>query len=136
MSFRYHVRTGLLEQVIRPAEGDVPTMYRSIALGYSGHLAALNDPDSERLIGMGPIPRGTWRMSAPRDHAQLGHYAIPLTPSDETDTHGRTGFYVHGDSKYRNQSASHGCIVLDLHAREELGAAIDRGDVTFEVVAD
>lgn len=125
-----------MEQVFPPSAGDLTPLYRSIGLGYSGHGDAVNDPARVAEKNLGPIPPGRWRMGGPRDHAGLGHYVIPLTPADGTMTHDRDGFYIHGDTKYRDRSASHGCIVMELRAREELGEGIDRGDVELEVLPE
>ncbi len=33
-----------------------------IETGYSGSLTNKNNPDREHVRGMGPIPRGTWKI--------------------------------------------------------------------------
>jgi hypothetical protein len=49
-----------------------------------------------------------------------------LTPEDGTDTHGRGGFLIHGDSLQHTGSASHGCIILPRPTRMEIAASEDR----------
>ncbi len=74
----------------------------------------VSDP---RLKGKGPIPPGTWwlqpeeisptnffrRNFDPRDS---GEYRVRLYPSEETETYGRTNFFLHGGEK----PGSAGCI--------------------------
>jgi hypothetical protein len=60
-----------------------------------------------------------------------GPLSIPLTPMPGTNTFGRTGFYIHGDNKARNQSASEGCIVLDSGPRQKIASC---GGGTLQVV--
>ncbi len=38
----------------------------------------------------------------------------------KTDTHDRSGFFIHGDNSKKNESGSEGCVVAELEFREEL----------------
>ena len=90
--------------------------------GYSGHGVYVNDAASEHLPGRGPIPRGLWYVGTPIRHERLGPVAIRLVPDHGWDVPGgRSGFYIHGDNREANQTASSGCIVLDKGARDFIG---------------
>lgn len=99
-----------------------------LARGYSGKPGAVNDPDREGEVAVGPIPRGMWRLGKPITHASLGPVAIPLRPVavvngevvQQTKRLGRSGFYIHGDNSHGNQSASNGCIILPRAIRDAI----------------
>lgn len=88
-----------------------------VSTGYSGWGSAKNDPQSERVAGWGPIPRGRWALGARFDSQTHGSVCFRLAPRTGTDTFGRNGFLIHGDSGNHAGCASHGCIVLDRIAR-------------------
>lgn len=89
-----------------------------IGKGYSGQPPYVNDGHAEALKARGPIPRGRYRVFRPFDHVRLGPCVFYLEPKGEV--YGRSGFFIHGDNSLRNQSASHGCIILDKPARLKL----------------
>ena len=89
----------------------------AIARGYSGFGRDQNDPDAEGKAGRGPIPRGIWKIGAPVHHIRLGPLSFPLEPVGH-DAYNRTEFFVHGDNRRGDRSASTGCIVLDWQSRE------------------
>lgn len=91
-------------------------------LGYSGHGEGLNNPELEAVEGVGPIPRGRWRVLRvwPR-HPHLGPLALQLDPVGH-DAHGRTEFFIHGDNALLNKTASHGCIILPRSFRAYLAS--------------
>jgi hypothetical protein len=99
--------------------------------GYSGHGEGVNNPAMQHIPRVGPIPQGRWTVGAPRDSARVGPFALPLTPEDGTVTFGRTAFLIHGDNRHRDQSASHGCIILPRVIRE---AIWDSSDTALEVI--
>ena len=84
---------------------------------YSGFPPYKNDPGAEEMIGLGPIPRGTYVCGQPEDSESLGPHVISLTPTKWTATHGRAGFFIHGDSVAHAGLASHGCVILDRATR-------------------
>lgn len=88
-----------------------------VARGYSGKGSAINAGDFEKVIATGPIPRGLWRIDPAIVHVRLGKIAIPLRPQGH-DAHGRSGFYIHGDNRFGDRSASSGCIILSKAVRE------------------
>lgn len=116
------------------AEGENP---RIIARGYSGHPPYVNDAKAEALKARGPIPRGVYRVSHPWDHVRLGPVSFFLDPDPANLMHGRSGFFIHGDNQYGNNSASHGCIILPRKARDEvatLRAQAGRMGLILEVI--
>lgn len=123
LAWTYAQKTGELQQ-----DGE------HVATGYSGAAEARNNPEMQNIPNLGPIPRGDWTISGPpidtRDH---GPYVLRLQPEPETETHGRVGFLMHGDSKAHPGTASHGCIILPLAVREQVWQS---GDRDLEVVAE
>lgn len=97
------------------------------AFGYSGFGEDKNNPDSEAKPGLGPIPRGKWRIGPAHDHPHLGPCVMNLFPVDH-DAHGRTAFRIHGDNV--THDASHGCIILGPDIRHLIR---DSGDAELYV---
>jgi type VI secretion system (T6SS) effector TldE1-like protein len=122
-SWTYSQTTGELQQ-----DGE------HVATGYSGTGAGKNNPVMQNVPNVGPIPRGNWTITGPpadtRDH---GPCVLRLEPAAETDTRGRSGFLIHGDSKAQPGTASHGCIILPRAVRELLWQS---GDHDLEVRAE
>lgn len=96
-----------------------------IGTGYSGRGDGyLNNPAAEHLVGKGPIPRGIWGIGVPQNHPRLGPHSIPLWPENGWEVPGgRSGFFIHGDNKAANKTASSGCIVLPRRLREFISGA-------------
>lgn len=107
----------------------LPTMPQAVA--YSGHGAGLNNPALERVAGVGPIPRGKWKIVRWEDHhGDLGPQVAILAP-DGWDAHGRSFFRIHGDDEAMNHSASDGCIIASRAIRDAWRAT---GEMFFTVV--
>jgi Protein of unknown function (DUF2778) len=103
-----------------------------VATGYSGSGEGKNNPQLERAPNVGPIPAGDWTISGPpANTAEHGPYVLKLNPSEETETFGRDGFLMHGDSKEHPGAASKGCVILPRSAREQVW---NSGDRDLEVV--
>lgn len=102
------------------------------AVGYSGHGSGKNNPDMQSAPRAGPIPAGRYAIGKPYDTTAHGPHVLRLTPLDGTDTFGRSGFLIHGDSRARPGTASIGCIILDRATREAIARS---GDAEIEVVA-
>lgn len=100
-----------------------PVLYR----GYSGAGRGKNNPSMQAAVGVGPIPRGRWRVTSKVDHPHLGPCTLVLEPEPGTDTCGRSAFRIHGDSIARPGEASHGCIILPRVVREAVWSSGDRG---------
>lgn len=115
-------------------EGENP---RILARGYSGHPPYVNDGKAQALKARGPIPRGRYRVSHPWDHVRLGPVSFYLDPDPANAMMGRSGFFIHGDNKYGNRTASHGCIIIGRPARQEvatLRATAGRKGLVLEVI--
>lgn len=106
---------------------------RLVATGYAGAPGFVNDPDADHLRNKGPLPRGLYLIQL-RPHQRFAPPALYLAPWPETEMHGRSGFWIHGDNARLNRSASSGCIILDRNARARIRALIHVDD-TLEVVS-
>lgn len=105
-----------------------------MARGYSGDRAHFNDPAAETMRGEGPIPTGMYTIGDPQDPVgHLGPIAMPLIPNAETDTHGRSAFFMHGDNTAANHTASHGCIIMGRVIRQHV---LDSPEDQLLVVAE
>ena len=107
----------------------------AFARGYSGFGPDQNDPDAEGKAGRGPIPRGVWKIGAPVHHIGVMSDRLeresersepdmvyrtsnfPLQPVGH-DAYHRSEFFIHGDNRRGDKSASTGCIVLNRPTRE------------------
>lgn len=69
-----------------------------------------NNPDFVRDVGRGALPPGDYSIGPAFISAQSGRATMRLTPQAGTDTYGRSGFEIHGDSINHPGAASHGCI--------------------------
>lgn len=109
-----------------------------LARGYSGHddgdgipepTDGKNDPSKQGVRGVGPIPVGHYTIGPP----EPGHggYTLRLHPKPGTDTLGRSGFLIHGDSIKNPGTASLGCIIIPRGARMKVWTS---GDHDLEVV--
>lgn len=99
---------------------------RTPVQGYSGFDLGKNNPVLERVHDVGPIPKGNYTIGPPFDSPEHGPLAMRLTPDDDTDTFGRGGFLMHGDSLEHPGEASHGCIIMPRFVRQAVAASADR----------
>lgn len=101
--------------------------------GYSGagypSEGFRNNPDATSIRAKGPIPQGKYIIGELQDGGHLGPNVMHLEPMLGTNTHGRSGFYIHGDNS--RHDASHGCIILGPAIRKLIGIS---GDNVLEVV--
>jgi hypothetical protein len=126
MTWRYEQSTGRL--------------WRLVATGYSGYDPdpktqgeageGKNDPSDEAVRSVGPIPRGRWYFEGPPMDTH-GPFVLRILPRAGTDTHGRSGFLLHGDSIRSPGQGSHGCIVMPRSVRVAVWAS---RDMDLEVV--
>jgi Protein of unknown function (DUF2778) len=91
-----------------------------LATGYSGIGEGKNNPAMEGIVDVGPIPQGSFRITELWNSPTLGPDACQLEPEPGTNTFGRSGFYIHGDSIQHPGLASHGCIILPPGIRQKL----------------
>lgn len=99
-----------------------------IGIGYSGHGAGVNNPEMQDQPDVGPIPQGFWSIGPSFGSPTKGPVVCDLTPLPLTNTFGRSGFMLHGDSiEFAGQEeASHGCIIMSRLVRETVAASGDR----------
>jgi hypothetical protein len=123
LAWTYAQKTGELQQDGTP-----------VAIGYSGSGAGKNNPAMEHVRDVGPIPQGEWTIAGPPvDTPQHGPYVLTLKPAADTQTFGRSGFLLHGDSKESPGCASQGCVIMPRSVREQVWKS---GDVELEVVSE
>lgn len=97
-----------------------------IGFGYSGRGAGKNNPESQSLENVGPIPEGYYKIGEPHDSVTHGPFVLTLTPDPQNNMHGRTDFLIHGDSVIQPGTASKGCIVLPRSVREDIAKSYDK----------
>ena len=98
-----------------------------VSNGYSGAGRGKNRTDYESVPDQGPIPRGEWTIvSLTVEETEHGPYVLRLAPSGQTNTFGRSGFLIHGDSLQHPGEASKGCIILPRPIRERIWQSGDR----------
>ncbi len=110
LSCEYHQSSGQL--ICRDANGN-PIVSGT---GYSGAGWDRNNPNAQCVANLGPIPQGAYAMGAAYDTADHGPEVIPLSPINNTNTCGRSGFLIHGDNS--THTASQGCIIMDKSVRD------------------
>lgn len=104
-----------------------------LAIGYAGKGSDKNNPASEEVRGLGPIPIGVYDMVLPPvDTDTHGPCVIWLTPDPSNDMMGRSGFGIHGDSFTHWGQASDGCIIMPHFARERMAEIGGRVQVVAE----
>jgi Protein of unknown function (DUF2778) len=86
--------------------------------GYSGFGEGKDNPDQEQIHDIGPIPKGVYEIGPQHDTDTHGPHVMSLTPEPGTNTFGRDGFLIHGDSVEHPGAASHGCIILPRNVRD------------------
>jgi hypothetical protein len=119
VSWIYRQRTG---ELCRELEGGLAILGH----GYSGIHKGKNNPDMEHIKGIGPIPCGEYDVIGPPTSSVIrGPYVLGLLPTENTDTHNRFGFLIHGDSVANPGLASHGCIILRKNLREAIWTSND-----------
>jgi Protein of unknown function (DUF2778) len=105
-----------------------------VSTGYSGCGEGKNNAEMQAVENMGPIPQGQWIIvGRPTNTAEHGPYVLQLQPCAGTDTFGRSGFLMHGDSIEKPGCASRGCVIMPRTVREQVWTS---GDVDLEVVAE
>jgi hypothetical protein len=102
---------------------------KSVSRGYSGRARGKNNPALQGVRGVGPIPRGRYKIGAPYNSKNVGPYTLPLDAIDAKpgdDIHqetGRSAFRIHGDSIRAPGTASKGCIILPRAIRQQIWAS-------------
>jgi hypothetical protein len=111
--------------------GELSRDGKAVSRGYSGKGRGKNNPAVQGERGVGPIPRGRWRIVERYDSAAVGPatlrlHAADATPDDTHDATGRGAFRIHGDSIRAPGSASSGCIILPRAIRDLIWRSGDR----------
>lgn len=107
MTWQYAQKTGVLSHNNDP-----------LATGYSGFDDGKNNPAAQDQPNVGPIPQGSWTIQKPAyDSSDHGPHVMRLLPKPGTQTFGRSGFLMHGDSIQHAGSASHGCVIMSRLVR-------------------
>lgn len=115
----------------RSSTGDLFHNGALIGHGYSGHPPHVNDVAAQYVENVGPIPEGTWTVTAMEEHSDKhGPFVLTLTPSADTVLNGRQGgtFRMHGDSLNNPGYASEGCIIMPRPVRELVWQLAQQGD--------
>lgn len=97
-----------------------------VAVGYSGFGAGKNNPRVQHIPNVGPVPVGRYEISRAFHSQADGVVCMHLTPKEGTNTYGRGGFLIHGESPSNDGDASRGCIVLSRPVRLLIDASEDR----------
>ncbi len=114
--------------------GELQKDGKLVATGYSGAGVGKNNPEMQKIHNVGPIPEGDWKIVGPPvNTAEHGPFVLKLEHTTDTQTFGRSGFLVHGDSKESPGCASQGCVILPRAVREQVW---NSGDRDLEVVAE
>lgn len=99
------------------------------AHGYSGRGEGKNNPQSENVEDVGPIPKGYYRINGYNNHK--GPLTVILEPIAGTNTYGRSAFRIHGDNSATMGNSSKGCIVINgAHLRQNI---LNSGDTVLVV---
>lgn len=101
-------------------------------VGYAGCGDGKNNPAMQAIHNVGPLPVGRYLVGAPMDDPRVGRYALYLEPAPSNEMFGRSLFYIHGDNRAANGTASEGCIILPFTARQAIWHS---GDHHLEVVS-
>lgn len=96
-----------------------------VVQGYSGRGTGLNNPTAQSMRNTGPIPQGTYNATAVTK--SKGPNTVVLQPTSGTNTFGRDNFRIHGDNKKMNNTASHGCIIIEPTVRQSISKQVKSG---------
>ena len=107
-----------------------------VTTGYAGNGAGFNNSDLQSKYNEGPINQGGYTIGQQGNYTfRNGHTvrnSLPLAPDPGQYMYGRTGgYFMHGDNKAHNHTASDGCIVTDLPTRNSVARS---GDTRLIVV--
>lgn len=103
--------------------------------GYSGFGIGKNNPAMQGVSNVGPLPIGSYKIEQAHDSSIHGPLAMRLTPLSGTDTLGRSGFMIHGDSVKDPGTASHGCVIEDRATREAIASFAANDNAILHVVS-
>lgn len=107
-----------------------------LGCGWSGNGNGKNNPEMQHFVGIGPLPRGIYKMIDPVKHPRLGYFAIKLMPNSENEMFGRNDFWIHGPSlsAFNHGQESKGCPIADRLLREKIWLLSKKGELAFVVI--
>jgi hypothetical protein len=115
---RYAISSGLLE-VFSYVDGENERCVYETH-GYAGRNQCKNSPACISRRGVGPLPVGRYLVTPVAQHPGLGPDVLALEPDATNVMFGRSGFYIHGDSRQHPGNSSSGCIILPRSSRMAL----------------
>ncbi|WP_159280992.1 tlde1 domain-containing protein [Rahnella variigena] len=99
-----------------------------VETGYSGSLTNKNNPYRQQVKGLGPLPRGTYRIAG---HSTSKGPMTIILEQTSGDSFGRSLFRIHGERVDMPAGfASTGCIIMSRSTRRR----VLREGGTLEVV--
>lgn len=85
---------------------------------YSFDITNKNNPDHQHVKGLGPLPRGTYKIAG---HSNSKGPITIILEQTSGESFGRSEFRIHGDHKYGPAGfASEGCIILSPSTRRKI----------------
>jgi hypothetical protein len=120
------------------SKGELSRDGKFVSRGYSGKGRGKNNPTLQGVVGVGPVPRGLWKITERYDSRNVGPYTLRIEAVDAKfgdDKHAETGrgaFRIHGDSIRAPGTASRGCIILPRAIRERIWTSGDRSLTVVE----
>ena len=130
MKYYYDRYWGIFSMYVPSAQLNQDTFPNLVSgFGYSGQAQYLNNLLYQADHNTGPLPAGTYTITAINNDPHRGAHTCVLTPDPANQMFGRSGFLIHGDTADRTHTASDGCIVAPLWVRQQF----EVGDVV-EVV--
>lgn len=98
----------------------------------AGYLGGSNNPYLQATANIGPIPNGTWTITAIKSESKA---ILRLSPGDDVAITFRNGFLIHGlGDGLSPAESSTGCIILSKDYRLKLLKAFKAyGTVTISV---
>ncbi len=113
-----------------------------VGAGHAGHdviengviaVQGKNNPAMTQMKDIGPLPVGLYTIMPPKNYGTVGQYAMALVPDPTNEMFGRSGFFMHGDSRENQGLDSDGCIVQQFPVRQLVAKS---NDTRLEVVRE
>jgi hypothetical protein len=114
---------------------------RYLSHGYAGRDEGKNNLAMQNVPDVGPIPLGDYEITEQLDldelkARRLAGPVMRLQAMPGTETYGRSGFLIHGDSIAAPGTGSHGCPVADKPTRFNISAAFLTGQKLVRITSD
>lgn len=94
--------------------------------GWAGQGKGRNNPDMQNVHGIGPLPRGKYKIGKAYHHPHLGPLTMDLTPDPSNEMFDRSDFRIHGAAFVHPELSSEGCIILPHPVRQGIDTGIDK----------